>query len=65
MVTKKVIVKLDEAGTIKQIQAMETEDELFALSRKLRMYYDFGLFTIPESIRDAMNDTLDRIYRSQ
>lgn len=59
-----MIVRLDESGMIKQIQSMQTEDELFALSRKLRMYFDLGLFKIPESIRDAMNDTLDRIYRS-
>lgn len=59
-----MIVRLDESGMIKQIQSMQTEDELFALSRKLRMYFDLGLFKIPVSIRDAMNDTLDRIYRS-
>ncbi|WP_315055171.1 hypothetical protein [Chryseobacterium indoltheticum] len=64
MITKKVIVRLDELGTIKQIQEMQTEEELFALSRKLRMYFELGLFKIPVSIRDAMNDTLDRIYRS-
>ncbi len=64
MITKKVIVRLDEPGTIKQIRAMQTENELFALSRKLRMYFDKGLFTIPLSIRDEMNDKLDKIYRN-
>jgi len=64
MIKRKVVIRLDEIGTIKQIQKMETEDELFALSRKLRMYYESGLFKIPVSIRDAMNDKLDKIYRS-
>ncbi|KFF24455.1 hypothetical protein [Chryseobacterium vrystaatense] len=64
MITKTIIAKLDENGTIKQIRAIKSEDELYAFSRKLRMYFDFGLIIISPDIRDEMNDKLDKIYRS-
>lgn len=64
MVTKKIKLKLDVPGTIAQINSMQTEDQLFSLSRKLRMYFDLGLILIPMDIREAMNDKLDKIYRS-
>jgi len=62
---KLVYTKIDVRGTIKQIQKIETEDCLFAFSRKLRMYYDQGLISIPDEIREEMNDKLDKIYRNQ
>lgn len=65
MEIKKIFVKLDVKGTIKQIKKINTENDLYAYSRKLRMYYDSGLITISPDIRDAMNDKLDEIYRKQ
>ncbi|AZA49546.1 hypothetical protein EG346_15780 [Chryseobacterium carnipullorum] len=64
MITKKVTIKLDERGTIQQIREIESEDELYAFSRKLRMYFEAGFIIISHDVREAMNDKLDKIYRN-
>lgn len=63
MEKKIVIVKLDVSGTMEQIRSVTDENSLFALSRKLRMYKDLGLISIPNVIREGLNKQLDRIYR--
>ena len=64
MEKKKVIVKLDISGTMGQIRKLQTENDLFAYSRKLRIYRDQGLIIIPNVIREGLHQQLDKIYKN-